>query len=239
MCGRVLLIVSILRITKYYRVLKYCSSAREWVAMPERRCPGCSPAGQRWPGAGGKKPQGGPHSLTQSPLFFLLLSALFLSELPDALFHLTLCLFVSSLWPLQIWSNQITSEKQESQYNVGKKSSSTSCIETFRLKHFPLDRSFISGENHIHHKRHKFTEYIRCNMQIVSSQTFANYFRLSKKCDLWRRSRGEAAAGGCASLGEWHCASLGEWHWPGWRSLTSWNSPAEVPGDPKALTKQR
>ena len=66
--------------------------------MPERRCPGCSPAGQRWPGAGGKKPQGGPHSLTQSPLFFLLLSALFLSELPNALFHLTLCLFVSSPW---------------------------------------------------------------------------------------------------------------------------------------------
>ena len=107
--------------------------------MPERRCPGCSPAGQRWPGAGGKKPQGGPHSLTQSPLFFLLLSALFLSELPNALFHLTLCLFVSSpwSWPLQIWSNRPTSEKQESQYNVGEKSSSTICKETFRLEHSP------------------------------------------------------------------------------------------------------
>ena len=114
-CSRVLLIVTILRITKYYRV---CSSAREWVAMPERRCPGCSPAGQRWPGAGGKKPQGGPHSLTQSPLFFLLLSALFLSELPDALFHLTLCLFVSSLWswplvqPTNFWKTGKSWEKK-------------------------------------------------------------------------------------------------------------------------------
>ena len=93
----------------------------------------------------------------------------------------------ASLFPrpgLGLWSNQPTSEKQESQYNMGKKSSSTICIETFRLEHSPLDHSFISGENHIHHKRHKFTEYIRCNMQIVSSQTFANYFRLNKKCDL-------------------------------------------------------